>query len=590
MGTNRLQQRLGIDTSKNSVNTDTFLNVDLNGKERLLPIGEINKVVNIGERFDKERQSSTFYRVLGTINLTASNVLFSLSDSLLNNKYTLAGFNNIEFLDNSYPKDNLTDDVSDNTYSIAIKKYLKEKNGWFGHFDPDLTKAALCDYYDMEPKRERFSFIPDIKPYHGYTGQQPVKNWEITLTYPNSSDKTHQMVSGGLLIIDSLPVDVSTRAMTAIGMACKHNLQNGDLVRITGSIGYDGDHVVIRTGLDNGDLKENYFVIDVAPTGFVNQNSRIKKLFGGVESEYYFRKFKKVKTRVSPTIETDDYEIYRLGFSNNVFSDNNTQFVFNEDVDVSELKDNLGRPLSELYLTIIKTDSNNLFSSVSSGIETPFLPILNTNTPFLLNVPTINKIHNGNGIPFTSPTPLETSLSINSNEFYGDLVEYNSNEVKETILAKVSHRFNTLSRENSPIVNSISRLGNPPTITPITLGPRQEGYYYNAHHLIKIREFSSYVEVGDEFTVGKPDYAINLNDGRYLWRDLLNIGFNESSEKTLDYPFLNGCHYMYDNYLFNIKRQDPFANWELLWTDFPSDSIGNIMTNKFDFNSAEDVC
>jgi hypothetical protein len=32
-------------------------------------------------------------------------------------------------------------------------------------------------------------------------------------------------------------------------------VNTGDVVRITGTNGYDGDHVVVRTGLDNGDLK-----------------------------------------------------------------------------------------------------------------------------------------------------------------------------------------------------------------------------------------------------------------------------------------------------------------------------------------------
>ena len=59
----------------------------------------------------------------------------------------------------------------------------------------------------------------------------------------------------------------------------------------------------------------------------------------------------------------------------NLFEDN---FFGTEDIDVSELTDNLNRPLSELYLTIIKTDSNGLFSRVSSGIETPFIDNLNT--------------------------------------------------------------------------------------------------------------------------------------------------------------------------------------------------------------------
>jgi hypothetical protein len=88
-----------------------------------------------------------------------------------------------------------------------------------------------------------------------------------------------------------------------------------------------------------------------------------------------------------------------------------SQFVFNEDIDISELTDNLGRPLTELYLTI-KTDSDSLFSSVSSGIDTPFMDILissNNTNPHLRNVPVINRIHNGT-TPFTSHIPLETNI------------------------------------------------------------------------------------------------------------------------------------------------------------------------------------
>ena len=56
---NRIQQRLGVETSKNSVNTDFFTKILLDGKERVLPIGEVNKVLNIGEQFNKERQKSS---------------------------------------------------------------------------------------------------------------------------------------------------------------------------------------------------------------------------------------------------------------------------------------------------------------------------------------------------------------------------------------------------------------------------------------------------------------------------------------------------------------------------------------------------
>ena len=603
MDTERIKQRLGVETSKNSVNSDGFIKINIDGKERLLPPDEINKIVNAGERFDKERGYSSFYRILGTVNSTISNALFNLNDTGMGDLYTWAGFN---YKDPTLGYRFLDKGPLDLNYKEGIENYLKEREGWFGYFDPDVTKSGLCNYFDMEPKRERFSFIPDISPYHS-PNAQPVKNWELTITYPKNTDKLHPMINGGLLIVDAIPVIVATRSMVAFGMPCLHNLSIGDTVRISGTSGYDGDHVVVRTGLDNGDLKGYYFVIDLPPTGVVSSNSRIKKLFGGEESEYYFRLFQKVKTRNTLIIEADDYETYKLGFSENIYSDTITQFIFNEDIDISDLTDNLGRPVSELYLTIIKTSgayphqkSTPLFTNISSGIETPFIPKLitsNINT-FLKDIPAINRVHNGGSLPFPSHTPLENNVRISNNnnvtannDFYGDVVEYNKNEVKETVLAEVSHRFNTNSRETIANFTYIAnQTTTPPTTTNINLGPRQEGYFYKAHHLIKIREYSSYVEQGDLQTGGIPDYAINMGDGRFLWRDLLDIGFNESGEALLDYPFLNGCHYMYNNYCFQLRRQDPFDNWGLFYSTFPSDPIGESITNKFTTNTEEDAC
>jgi hypothetical protein len=592
MNTERIQNRLGVEKSKSSVNTDTYLNINLDGEQRILPPDIINQIVNVGERFNTERQKSPFYRILGTINPTISNPLFNLNDSLFLDKFTWSGFNY---------EDPITHDFRFNNsiYSNVVNKYLKEKDGWFGYFDPDVSKSGLCNYFDMEPKRERFSFIPDIAPYNG-TNMSPVKNWELTITYPASVDSGHTIVNNGLLIIDATPVVVATRTMTAFGMPCLHNLNVGDIVRISGTTGYNGDHVVVRTGLDNGDLKSYYFVLDLPPTGTITPISRMKRMFGGVESTYYFRKFRKIQTRNTSVIEQDDYETYNLAFSENYYYDNINQFVFNEDINVSGLTDNLGRPLSQLYLTIIKTDSHGVFTNVSSGIETPYIPILNTSSTatHLLAVPAINKIHNGGLLPFTSHTPLETNVTFtNGNaDFYGDLVDYNPNQLTETVLADVSHRFNTVNRQSSPNMTYVVNLGtNAPNLTPATtatvsLGPRQEGYFYKAHHLIRIREFSTYVEQGNQYTEGIPNYAVNLGDGTYLWRDLLEIGFNESNAKALNYPFLNGCHYMYDNYCFTVRRQDPFDNWDLYYSKYPADPIGERMTTKFNSNSTEDVC
>jgi hypothetical protein len=601
---NNTQQRLNNDTSKNSVNTDTFLKINLESKNTILPTNEINRVINVAERFNVERQRCTYYRIIGTLNPLVSNPLFNLSNNLLLDKFTWSGFNSLDFLDYSYPQDGDVNDDGDLTYSKAIDKHLKEKDGWFGYFDPIITGAALCNYFDIEPKRQRFSFLPDINPFMSNLQIQPVKNWEISVTYPKSIDKTHKMVNGGLLILETQSVEVSTKLMTALTTGVRHNLSIGETVRIIGTNGYDGDHTVISLGLNNGDYKDFYFVIDVPNTGTINNNSRMKRLVNNVESEYYFRKFRKIKTKQSQFIESDDYETYQAGFSENAFNDEIIQFVFNEDIDVNELTDNLGRPLSEIYVTIIKTDSNGLFTNVSSGIETPFVDRLNTsnNVTYLRDIPAIGKIHNGGNFPFPTHTPLEVNVTIdnnnnfpNNNEFYGDLVEYNKNTLRETILSVISHRFNTLNRESLSPLNYVTSPSTTPSGSPITtsinLGPRQEGYVYQPHYQIKIREFSNYIEEGDAATEGIPNYAIENEDGKFIWRDLLDIGFNDSEENTLDYPFLNGVHYLYQNYCFMVRRQDQFALWGLYYSKFPADPVGERITDKFIVKTAnQDVC
>lgn len=606
MDIERLKQRLNGFTSKKAVNDDTYLKINLSTKERLLPPDEKNKTVNVGDRFDAERNRSTYYRIIGSINPTVSNALFNLNDNSKANAFTWSTFNDISFLDTSYPKDNDVADKTDYTYQLALKNYLVEMDGWFGHFNPDKTRSGFCDFYDMEPKRERFSFIPDTAPYHATPAQladttTQVKNWELTITYPASADTQHYMVyspttGNGLLIVDKVDSTVATRPMTSFGVACKHNLKIGDMVKIIGTNGFDGLHIVIRTGLDNGDLKDFYFVLDLPNTGSIDGDSRMVKVVNGIESKYYFRKFKKIKTKHAPVIETDDYETYGLGFSENIYYDKITQFAFNEDIDVSNLTDNLGRPLSEIFLSIIKTDSNNLFTRISSGLETPFFERFNNygaSSQYLLGLPVINKIHNGNTIPFNSYTPLESNVLITNDLFYGDLVEFNANNLIEIVLADVHHRFNTINRETPATLQAVNRLQAPTTnlaTETIVLGPRHEGYYYKAHHQFKIRDFSSYIETGDSATGGMPDYAINLGDGRFVWRDLLDLGFAETNIKPLDYPFLNGSHYLYDNLCFFIKRQDPFNTWDLFYSNFPADPIGEKITNKFTINSEDYVC
>ena len=567
----RYKHRLNSQSSEESVNVNQHQRISLESKAKLLPVGEINRVLDVAERFNEERQSCTRYRLNGTINPLMSNVLFNTTGP------NSLGYFMTEtlFRDKTYPSNGVNlNEEEDLTYREAINASLMEIDGWYGFTDPDIGKASLCTWFDMEPKRELFQFVPKNK----------INNWEMTVTYPALSADTF-MTQGGLLVIEVIPVTVGNRNMVAFATPVRHNLTQGNTVRLSGlsSASLDGDYTVIRTGLDDGALKDYYFVVDI-DTVNITTNTRMVRMFGTEPSVYYWRKLKKVATISSPEMVDGDYEMYNLNFSRDIYNDINSQFVINEDIDVAGLVDNLGRPLSELYVTFLKTDSNQgkgpIFTELKSGIEMPF--IANTDS-FPTTVPDIRRIHNG-----TSPTPhtpLETNVLITDNEFFCDVVEYNRFQVKETVLGEVRHQFNTTNRELGGTI--IDPAG---VESPVVMGNRYEGNFYKPHYKVEIREFSNYIEQGDSLTIGIPDYAEDLGDGRFIWRDLLDIGFSDTRDTPLDYPFLNGTHYIHQNYCVALRRQDPFAKYGLFYSTFPRDQIGDVMTDKFVVNSKENAC
>lgn len=575
---NRIKYRLNETESQRAVNEDGSIKIGIEQNSSTLPIGELNRIVNVGDRFNYERENSTIYRINGTISTLFSNVLFNTTGP---NSFGYMLTNTL-FRDRTYPANGINyNEIEDLTYNEALKEHLKDIDGWFGFYDPDISSKSLCLWSDMEPRRQLFEFAPRNKK----------KNWELTITYPALSGDTF-MTQGGLLCVDLLPVTIGNRDMIAIATPVKHGLKQGDTVNIKSlsTLSYNGDYQVVRLGLDNGDMIENYFVIDIDPnTGIsLSPNTRMIRMVGIEPTSYYYRKFKKVGTINSVEIEDDDYDIYPLNFSRGLYNDINTQFVINEDIDIGGLKDNLGRPLSELYLTIIKTDSNQdnnlgpIFTQVESGIEIPFIGGVNA---FETSVPDIRRIHNG--LTPTPHTPLDNNVLITDTDFYGDVASYNRFEVKEIILGEVRHKFNTINRENGGIVSDPLTTTNTKSIN---MGNRFEGNFYKPHWQIKIREYSNYIEQGDTNTAGIPDYAENLGDGRWLWRDQLSIGFSDVSTTPVDYPFLNGCHYIHQNYCVPLRRQDPFAQYGIYYGDFPRDQFGDRMVDKFIVKKSQDAC
>jgi len=544
--------KLGESKGKSSVNATTELKIPLNATQQSLPLSDINEIVDEWSLSNKERQNCKKYRLIGTINPLISNPLFNVTgpDSWLT------------FNDQIFNPDSAV------TFTEVVKNNLIEIDGWFGYLNPILSAKTLCNFIDMEPKRSRFSFLPDGT-------NNWVKNWEVTVSYPYTADTQHFLVKDGLFIVDANTILVGGKPATAFATPVKHNLSVGDIVNISGTSD-DGDYEVIKLGLTDGSHPEYWYCVN--QTGFtISNGSRMTKKINNEKSSYYFRKFKKIATVITDEIEPDDYELYKLAFSENVYRDDITQYVFNEDINVEGLVDNLGRPISEIFVSLFKTDSNNIFTPVKSGIESPFISNLTTsdNLTYLRQIPVIQRIHNGTSVSFVSHQPLETNITVFDDDYYGDVVEYNKFTLTETILAEVQHQFNTINREIS--------------FSGVVSGPRYEGYYYSPHQRIKIRSFSTYIEQGDISTDGIPEWAENLGDGRFLWRDLVDIG-QPTADGLINYPFLNGVHNLYTDHQPILKRQDPFDNWDLFYSGFPSDPIGNTLNPKVKININNDAC
>lgn len=640
MAIGRIRQRLNKVTSKLSVNVDTSVKLTLESEQKILPTGEINHIVNEVEQYNKERNKSKKYRLIATIDPLISNVLFNISSDQVPKDFGLpSGANDLDdkinsygwqiFTNNIFKQDILTTQaVSDTpaggsqpaqpllgredfTFEQAIKKHLKEINGWFGFFDPDETKSGDCSFYDMEPTRYRFEFNNNSN-----------KNWDIVITYPATTDTSHYLVTNGLLVTTLTIRNLGGRKLVCLGTAVPHNLVNGDDVKLTNMpvSELNGVFTVLSVGLDNGDDKKNFFTIGVDATipaisnliGIAFNGGRLKRLHYGHEVTYYLRKFRKVKMfNTQKPMESDDYELYPVGFAVTSYNDKLYQLTINEDIDLSNLKDNLGRPISEIYVTILKTDSNSTFTRVLDGFDMINIEgNTKTNAAQFRKISNIRKIHTLNAdpkAPFISHDPLDLNgngVDIFDNEYYGDIVEYSKYEVKETVLAEVMHRFNTIDRESGTDITFTDTAEPDTTKQEKTIeAARLEGYIYKPHHKIQIRQFSDYVEQGyngtndgmELNTSNIPEYSEQIGTTVYLWRDLLDIGFSDGNQTPIDFPFLNGCHYLYSNICFPVKRQDPFGKFDLFYNgnqdnNSPSDIGGDSITDRFNLNSSDNAC
>ena len=580
-----------------NVNVTTQMQIGLDNTNKPIPLNDIDTTVDQYEQFQKERKESTKYRFYGVIKPVISNPIFNENVKIYEDEN-----NNIKA-------------------KTILSSGIFEKDGWIGFYndEPDEdalqfndNKSALCDFFPFDPGYDRLRMLDS-------DGKQ---NYLLKITYPFDSDNQKEIVKGlnierGVPVIEKFPIEINGRLYTGFRTAMNHGLSSGDRIQLLNFIDLTSPitlnlntkfYRVFKLGNVTNNKKLRTFVIDVNPSDidFVVGQSTIKRVVKDKPSQYYIRKFRSI------TVDYKDYDLYPAAYGVTYFNDDVAAFNFKTDVDVNGLVDNLGRPLSELYLSMIKNDNDSDSSSLNSQYWANSVSVLSS------SVTTSSPDENGNtSIRFWTPIvagyDLENDVNINYNirsyrdpnyvgssyfenidesdtDFYADIVEYNANELLERRLEDVYHRINTIYREYLNSIDSNKENKN-------------EGYIYNPFNLIQIREYSNYINplvnlqsIIDKYGITNqlevlelrksfkiPDYATEISPNVFKWRDLLDIGFIDSSGGGVDYPFESGAHYMYLDKRFYMGRQDPPCEFVLISEDITlgSSDIGNAQQDKF---------
>ncbi|MCK9542144.1 MAG: hypothetical protein M0R03_08950 [Novosphingobium sp.] len=367
-------------------------------------------------------------------------------------------FRYVEEMDSTVGDNHVYDMSSTWSIADAFENGLKQDDkGWVGFINPVKLKTdknenissfieetSPCGMIDVFPTREWFSF-------NGLFDKENLKtlnNWDYVITYPFENETENVLVKNGIPIL-TIDIDEENQSnLLRIRTAYKNNLKVGDRFtlindKLNNLARKYKEFTVYKLGDD--EEEENTFYVstyssllneenelidglnltkDNVENGFV---SYLKKTTNGVESKYYIRKFKKlvnlkyeeeevtynnIKEKENLVINKEyDFanSLYNLAFAKTVYGDDISQITFTDDINIKYLKDNLGRPLSEFYVTIVKNnentiykDSNNeplkVFGKNSSGIKLTSLTekdtILAKSDFFNENYRHINYIHN----------------------------------------------------------------------------------------------------------------------------------------------------------------------------------------------------
>ena len=527
---------------KGNSDKDVLIQVPFESTQKNYTQGDRTVLLNLAQRFDDERQLSNTVRVSGKI----SNII----NNSVSGKTTYTPFlNDLYYLN---PEQSVINNV------------------WQGY-----------------PQYKEFTFIRE-EGISGHTTYIPKSassyNWNIYVSYPFSSDTTQKIryyssrfnvSAGDTIISDGIPFIIRNRffngkPLISFYCATQHNLSVGEYVKLSFSVNGKDTFPVFSLGDEYYDSEEVVFSIyDVGYDSleFLDNNTgTFKRIIninnsGETTSKYYVRLHKLLT-------DGDEVDLVKAGFENTAFINrrkleysgltpnkveriSNKQggqaftFSFDKDINITGLKDNNLKPVTDLFVTIINKGYMGWFNK-------PYNP--NTDTSgidigweFNFNSVNVDDWWNHASVENKDNIPFET-YTLQGNNFYynqslkaghvikGDICEWNYYEQKETVLSPIYHKYSF----NSSVFQNDSTPEFP------------SGYSYKPHYQVPIRAFSDYIETGNKNEVtGIPEYSyFSQSDNLWRWRDLYPYGYVDNDGIGVDNPFINNSHYPFKSIIF----------------------------------------
>lgn len=251
-----------------------------------------------------------------------------------------------------------------------------------------------------------------------------------------------------------------------------------------------------------------YLLIPHNEYELIEENNNIKT---------YHKKYKVIAT-------DDDMILINAGFSNNIFNEPKYYFQFNLDFDISNMVDGIGFPITELYLYAEYIPNKR---QTSEGHKEN-LYYRNKNINPIGDFNEFYELHPINYIDFNKWEIGDVFNNI------GSIIKYNKKEYSNVEI--LSQNF---------IIEILINHGDDKYIK----------WEYNPFIPIKIRYLSSTISRANRNSTSYqqrmsiPYYAVDLdNNGNVVWREILEDGvFDPITDVGVDYPFINGKKYVYNN-------------------------------------------